>query len=96
MKDFHHDDKYNTNGCLGEDEDVVLMETEDMPSTTWTIKLKTMTLNINIHTMEYLTVCREKLMSKVRKYRAVVEDQKSQMIKMQQKQHKEIERIRTF
>ncbi len=29
MKDFHHHDKYDMNGCLGEDDDVVLMETED-------------------------------------------------------------------
>ncbi len=79
---------------MGEDEDVVLMETEDALN-----NLDNQAKNDDTeckYPYQYLTDCREKLMSKVRKYRAVVEDQKSQMIIMQQKQHKEIERIRTF
>ena len=67
------------NGCLGEDEDVVLMDA---------------LFNLDHHTIEnkntertyplkYLVECREKLISKVKKYRVVMEDQKSQIILLQ-------------
>ena len=80
------------NGCLGEDEEVIDMEIEDalfnLDGYTGKTERK--------YPMEYLSECREKLLSKVKKYRAKVEDQKSQNISMQYNHRKEIENIRTF
>lgn len=76
--------------CIGEDADVVIMQTED------DIMKECDGESGPKYPYEYLLNCRKELMMRVKEYRAIVEDQKSRIIAMEYKHRKEIERIRSF
>lgn len=81
-------DVLTEDSCLGEDIDVVEMNLEDA--------LLELDEGHTEYSQQYLLECRQRLVHKVKHYRAALEEHQSEIAQLKYKHHQEIARIREF